>query len=298
MRKRGTAPTTIPGKNQGDRARRHDSTLFDPILFSLLRSSLVEVIMVCLLAGMMGIFVVNFQMAFFSDAISHSAFTGVALGLIAGVDPLFTVVAFGVIIGLLVVFFRKKTGMSYDTIIGVFFSFSVSLGIVIVSSSKGLFRNFHTFLYGDILLINNTDLAITFLLLIVTSTFIIVNFDKLTLVGIDETFASTHVTGVTILKYAFSLLLGLVVTLSIKTVGILLVTALLVVPAASARAITSSIAWMFYSSVILSVLSGMGGIIVSFHLNSSAGASIVIVSCLFFLLCTLWKSLRDYRATR
>jgi zinc transport system permease protein len=272
--------------------------LFDPTLFSILKNSLLEVILVCLLAGVMGIFVVNFQMAFFSDAISHSAFTGVALGLIAGVDPLLTVVAFGVIIGLFVVYFRKKTGMSYDTIIGVFFSFSVSLGIVIVSSSKGLFRNFHSFLYGDILLINSHDLVITLLLLIVTSLFIIINFDKLTLIGIDEAYAATHVKGITILKYAFALLLGLVVTLSIKTVGILLVTALLVVPAASARAISNSITWMFFNSIILSVLSGIGGIFLSFHLNSSAGASIVIVSCLFFLLGSLWKNLQNYRSTR
>lgn len=254
--------------------------------------------MVCLLAGIMGIFVVNYQMAFFSDAISHSAFTGVALGLIAGVNPILTVVAFGVIIGLLVVYFRKKTGMSYDTIIGVFFSFSVSLGIVIVSSSKGLFRNFHSFLYGDILLISSQDILITLLLLAVTSLFIIVNFDKLTLIGIDEAYAATHVRGVTILKYVFSLLLGLVVTLSIKTVGILLVTALLVVPAASARAISSSITWMFFNSVILSILSGIGGIFLSLKFNSSTGASIVIISCLFFLLGTLWKNLSHYRSMR
>lgn len=257
-----------------------------------MKSSLLEVIMVCLLAGIMGIFVVNFQMAFLSDAISHSAFTGVALGLIAGIDPLLTVAAFGVIIGLFVVYFKRRTGMSYDTIIGVFFSFSVSLGIVIVSSTRGLFRNFHSFLYGDILLIDSRDLVITFLLLIIVAAFIIVNFDKLTLIGIDEAYASTHLKRVNILKYSFSLLLGLVVTLSLKTVGILLVTALLVVPPAGARAISKSIVWMFVNSIILSLLSGIGGVLVSFHLNSSTGASIVIVSCMFFLLCSLWKNLR------
>lgn len=272
--------------------------MFEPALFDLLKISLLEVLMVCLLAGVMGIFVVNFQMAFFSDAISHSAFTGVALGLIAGVDPLLTVVAFGVIIGLFVVYFKKKTGMSYDTIIGVLFSFSVSLGIVIVSSFKGLFRNFHSFLYGDILLISSQDLLITFLLLMVVSLFILLNFDKLTLIGIDEAYASTHVKGVTTIKYAFSLLLGLVVTLSIKTVGILLVTALLVVPAASARAISNSIIWMFFSSIILSLLSGIGGIFLSFQMNSSTGASIVIVSCLFFLLGTLWKNVNPLLTSR
>jgi zinc transport system permease protein len=239
----------------------------------------------------MGVFVVNFRMAFFSDAISHSAFTGVALGLLTGINPVISVVVFGVLIGLLVVYFKEKSEMSYDTVIGVFFSFAVSLGIVIVSSSKNLIRNFHSFLYGDILLIDTTDILITVTLALAVMIFIFMNFDELVLLGLDETYAATHVKSPARLKYMFSFLLGLVVTVSIKTVGILLVTALLIVPAASARIISGSLKSMFFLTILIGLISGIGGLTMSLKLNSSTGASIVILSCMMFLLCTVWKTI-------
>ncbi len=265
--------------------------MVDPEILILLKYSLVEVVLICFIAGMMGVFVVNYRLAFFSDAISHSAFTGVALGLISGINPMISVVLFGVLIGLLVVYFRAKTTMAYDTIVGVFFSFSVALGIFLVSSSKGLFRNFHAFLYGDILLITPSDLIITLLLLTIIFLFITIYFDQLTLLGIDESYASSIIHASNLLKYIFSLLLGLVVTLSIKSVGILLVTALLIVPAASARAISKSIRGMFFNSIVISVLAGIGGIYLSVTMDASTGASIVMVACVIFLICTLWKTI-------
>jgi len=265
--------------------------LLDPTILILLKYALLEVVLICFITGMMGVFVVNYRLAFFSDAISHSAFTGVALGLIAGIDPMVSVVLFGVLIGLLVVYFRTKTSMAYDTIVGVFFSFSVALGIFLVSSTKGLFRNFHAFLYGDILLITRGDLIITLLLLTIIFLYISLYFDQLTLLGIDESYASSLIQGPNVLKYVFSLLLGLVVTLSIKSVGILLVTALLIVPAASARAISKSIRGMFFNSIVISLLAGIGGIYLSVKMNASTGASIVMVACIVFLICTLWRTI-------
>lgn len=265
--------------------------MFDYSIFILFKYSFVEVLIICLLAGIMGVFVVNYRLAFFSDAISHSAFTGVALGLLSGINPVVTVVVFGVVMGFLVIYFREKTGIAYDTVIGVFFSFSVALGIFLVSSSSGLIRNFHVFLYGDILLISNTDLIITSILLAGIVVFINLFFDDLILLGIDEVYASSQLRKAHILKYSFSMLLALVVTIAIKTVGILLVTALLVVPAAGARVISRSIRGMFFNSILISLISGISGLLLSLQVNSSTGASIVIISCMIFVLLTAYKNL-------
>jgi len=263
----------------------------DPGIFELLKFPLAEILLICLLCGMLGPFVVNYRMAFFSDAISHSAFTGVALGLLLGIDPLVTIIAFGILMGLLVIFLGKRTGASYDTIIGVIFAFSVSIGIFLVSSTKNIFANFRSFLYGDILLVGPKDLLITAILFAVILAFLVSNFDNLVLIGVDESYAETSVKNLQLLKYAFSFFLALVVTVSIKSVGILLVSAILIVPAASARVVSRSMTRMFYLSILFSLASGLFGTYLSLLANASTGASIVLASCGIFVGATLARGM-------
>ncbi|RMG59317.1 MAG: metal ABC transporter permease [Deltaproteobacteria bacterium] len=265
-------------------------------LLKLLTYPILEILLLTLLCGTLSPFVVTYRMAFFSDAIAHSAFTGVALGLFLGLDPLATTVVFGILMGILVIFLRKRTGAAYDTIIGVVFAFSVSVGIFLVSSRANLFTNFHSFLYGDVLLVGKKDVLTMGALTLAVLIFVFRFFDELALTGVDEDYAATRVKHLDLLKYSFSFLLALVVTLSIRSVGILLVSALVILPAASARLVAPSLRSMFFLSILFSLTSGCAGTLLSLKTNASTGASVVVTACVLFAACAALRTRQDGRS--
>ena len=144
---------------------------FEWIAYDFMKRAFIAILFMAPAAAAVGIHVVNFRMSFFSDAISHSAFTGVAIGIVAGIDPVYTLVLFGLLVGGLIVKMRKKSDLSVDAIIGVAFSTSVALGIVIISAKRGLTRNLHSFIYGDLLAGSEAELVIMFFLAVVVLVF-------------------------------------------------------------------------------------------------------------------------------
>lgn len=257
-----------------------------------MRRALLAVLLVAPACAAMGVMVVNFRMAFFSDAISHSAFTGVALGVLFGVDPLYTLVGFGVLVGLAIISVRQKSTLSVDTVIGVFFSFAVALGIVIISARKSLTRDLQTYLYGDVLSVTDQEIIGMFALLLVCAAFLAIYFNDLFLIGINERLAKANGVRIKFLEYAYALLLALVVTISIRVIGLLLVTAMLVVPAAAGRNLARSVRSMFWASIIIGIISGAAGLISSFYWDSASGATIILVAAGLFLISQVWAAVK------
>lgn len=259
-------------------------------------NALLEVMMLAPLCAAMGVPVVNFRLAFFSDAISHSAFTGVAVGLLlnewaqgwnGAFDPRMTLIGFGLIVAFGIAMVRRQTDLSGDTVVGVFFSTVIALGLAIVTTSGTRMHEFQKYLYGDILTIDAADLALTGLLAVLVGVSLIVSFTPLTLIGLNAELAHSRGISVRRYDYLFSLLLALVVTTAIRTVGILLVTGMLLVPAAAARNLSRSAGGMFRSALVLGLLCGVGGTLLSFTRtfeNISTGSVIVLTaSAVFFL---------------
>ncbi len=257
-----------------------------------MKRALIAVLLVGPVSAAMGVMVVNFRMAFFSDAISHSAFTGVALGVLFGIDPAYTLIGFGVLVGLMIISVRQRSALSVDTVIGVFFSFSVALGIVIISARKSLTRDLHAYLYGDVLSVAGSELLGMAILFAATAVFLFFFFNHLFLIGINERLAKAGGVRVKALEYAYALLLALVVTVSIRVIGLLLVTAMLVVPAATGRNMARSVRGMFWGSVGAGLLSGILGLAASFYWDSAAGATIILVASGLFLLSQLYAAIR------
>lgn len=254
--------------------------------------ALLAVVLLAPLCGAMGVHVVNFRMAFFSDAISHSAFTGVVLGymLVPVFDrlwpgaahwevflPTVTLVVFGVLVGLGITAVRRWTELSADTVIGVFFATVIAAGIALIYG-YGRQRNFEQYLYGSVLTVTNADVWLTLLLAAVVAAFHALTFNHLTLIGLNESLARSRGIRVGLLSNAYALLLALVVTMSIRTVGLLLVTAMLVVPAATARNLARNAAGMFWWSIVIGLASGVTGLLLSYRLETSAGAMIILTA--------------------
>lgn len=237
------------------------------------------------LCAAMGVSIVNFRMAFFSDAISHSAFTGVALGLILGVSAQASMMGFGVLIGLLIVSVGRRSSLSKDTVIGVFFSGVIAFGLAVVSRDRQAARDVTRFLYGDILTTSDAQIVCLLFLFAVLMAFVALGYNRMLLMGINQSVAQAHRVRVTLYQYLFAGLVSVVVIFAVWAVGVFLVTALLIVPAATGRNLARSAGGMFWWAVGVSLISAVTGLIISAQpwAGTATGATVVLVSCIFFL---------------
>lgn len=234
--------------------------------------------------ALLGLHVVSFRMAFFSDAISHSVFTGIALGLMLGIDLRISTLVFGLILGLLLVRMGRRAALSRDALIAVLLALAMSLGIVIVSMRHGLVQRFQAALYGDILSLTDIDLLLTGLVLIGTLLFEVFAFNRLLLISISPTVARTHGVNAQVWETALALVVALVSLIGLRLVGLLMVTSLMVVPAAAARNVARTAQGAVIATVVIAVVSTLVGLSFSWMLDSSVGATVILTAALLFLL--------------
>ena len=257
-----------------------------------MKRAILAVLLVAPAAAAVGVPLVQFRMAFFSDAIGHSAFTGVALGVLLGIHPLLTMVAFGLFVAYAITRVKGRTGLSADTVIGVFFSTVIALGIAVISAQKGLTRNLNAYLYGDLLAISGTEVLWMAALGLAVTVYLFFAFNRIMLLAVHEGFARSLGIRARALEISFSLVVALVVTTAIRAVGILLVTALLVIPAASARNVARGSVAAFWIAIAISLVSGVAGIAVSYYLDTATGATIVLIAAALFALTALLRLAR------
>lgn len=269
-------------------------------------NAFVVIVMLGPLCAALGVKVVNFRMAFFSDAISHSAFTGVVIGFVIvrllwhtspdidywdRIIPPITLIAFGLIVAAGITALKRRTELSTDTVIGVFFATVIAGGIALITR-MGLTANFQRYLFGSILTASDADVLATALLSIATIIYLAIAFNGLMLVGLNNALAASRGICTRLHDFAFSALLALVVTLSIRTVGLLLVTALLIVPAAAARNLARSVGAMLRWAVALGFATGVCGLIAAYYLDTAAGAMIVLFAALAFACSLMVRGIR------
>ncbi|MBO7147424.1 MAG: metal ABC transporter permease [Lentisphaeria bacterium] len=259
---------------------------FDCLQLRFMQEAFLCILLCAPLAAAAGTQVVNFRMSFFSDAIGHSAFAGVAIGLIIGVSPDWTLPVLALGIGLGIMALKKCSSLSSDTVIGVFFSCVVAFGLALASRIPSMVKDTQVFLYGDILTVSNREILTLFVLSVVFYGFEIFSYNRLIAIGIHEQLARTHRIRVTWYQYIHVGLLTLVVVFCVKAVGVLLVTALLIVPAAAARNLSRSSGGMFWFSVLTGLISGVAGLLISAQdwAGTAAGATIVLCACLIFVI--------------
>lgn len=272
---------------------------FECMQARFMQQALAGLLLLTPMAAAMGIMVVNFRMSFFADAISHSAFAGVALGLLLAVDPNWTMPAFGLLVGLGIMLLQRHSSLSSDTVIGVFFSAMVAFGLAMVSRDRSLARDLQRFLYGDILTISDGQILCLAVLFVVLMGFQAVSYNHLLYIGLNPSLAKAHRIRVAVHQYLFAGLLSLIVMFSVQAVGVLLVTALLVVPAATARNLARCAGSMFWWALLVGTSSAIVGLIVSAQdwARTATGATIILVACGWFLLSLAVAGLRGRQTT-
>jgi len=248
-----------------------------------MKNALLGVLLVTPIFGLLGTMIVNNKMAFFADALGHSVLTGIAVGVIIGMDnPFWSMLCFSILLTIAITIVNNANTASTDTIIGVFSSTAVALGIAILSM-RGGFNKYSVYLIGNLLSISSTDLimlAVVFVVVIVLWTTV---FNKLLLVSINQSLASSRRINVQFYKYLFNLTMAVVVTISIQWVGILIISSLLILPAAAARNIAQNMRQYHIYSVSIAIISGLSGLVLSYFLGTASGATIVLISAIFFL---------------
>lgn len=279
------------------RRRREENGLIDWtswLNYGFMRSALVAILIITPLFAVMGTMIVNKKMAYFSDALGHSALTGIAVGVVCGVaDTSLSMVVFAVIFALLLNRIERSGTASTDTVISVFSSCSVAAGLAILSKG-GNFSRYSSILVGDILSITDREILYLVIIFVVTAVFWLFCFNWLNALCIHRTLAKSRRIPVAWMDSIFAVLVALTVMLSIKWVGILIINALLILPAASSRNLAANMREYHLFSVIFSMFSGVLGLILSYYTNVATGPMIVIIaSVIYFLTYFFGSSCRE-----
>ncbi len=250
--------------------------------FNFMKNAFVAVLLITPLFGLVGTMIVNNRMSFFSDALGHSALTGIAIGVLLGVDNyLLSMLGFALLFAVGISAVIGSGVSSADTIIGVFSSTGLALGVVLLSASGG-FSKYSSYLIGDILTVQPEEIALLGCVLIVVLLVWGLFFNRFLLTSINGDLAASKNIREGALQKIFVILVAVLVTVSIKWVGVLIINSLLVLPAASARNVARSMRSYHAWSVGVSMFSGVTGLILSYYLGTAAGGTIVLVAAVVF----------------
>ena len=251
---------------------------FEFIDYEFMKNAFLAILLISPIFAILGTMIVNNKMAFFSDALGHSALTGIALGSLIGISNLnIGMIIFAIGFALLLNHVKNKTTYGADTIISVFSSIAIALGLAILAQT-GNFNQYSSYLVGDILSITDTEILYVFLIAIVVLVFWYFTFNKLNLISINSSLARSKGIKTKKIDNIFAVLIAIVVMISIRWIGILLINSLLILPAASSRNIAKNMRWYHLYAVLFSLFSGIAGLILSYYFNIPTGPMIVIVS--------------------
>ena len=266
-----------------------NSLPFEFIQYDFMKNALLAVIIITPLFALLGTVAVNNKMAFFSDALGHSAFTGIAIGILLGLgNPVLSMVAFGIFLGLVISRVKSFKTASTDTIISVFSSVSVALGIVILSKNGG-FSKYSSYLIGDILIVTPQEILLMLIVLIVVYIVWIKIYNKLLLISINSSLASSRGINCLLIENIFVVMLSISVMLSVKWIGILTINSFLILPSAAARNIALNSKQYHFYSLAIGIICGIAGLIISFYADTSAGATMVLTSAVVYFITLMFK---------
>lgn len=262
---------------------------FEFIEYTFMKNALLAIILITPIFAILGTMIVNNKMAFFSDALGHSALTGIAIGMIFGITNVnIGMILFAIIFALLLNYVKNKTSYGADTIISVFSSIAIALGLAMLAQS-GNFNRYSSYLVGDILSITENEILYVLIVAIVVIAFWYFTFNKLNIISINSTLAKSKGINVKKIDNIFVVLIAIMVMISIRWIGILLINSLLILPAASSRNIAKNMRTYHLFAVIFSMFSGIAGVIISYYFNIGAGPMIVLISGAIYFITLLAK---------
>ncbi|HHT97390.1 MAG TPA: metal ABC transporter permease [Clostridiales bacterium] len=262
---------------------------FEWLSYNFMKNAFISILIITPLFGLTGTMIVNNSMAFFSDALGHSALTGIALGVILGISNTnISMIIFAILFAYLLNMINSKNMVSTDTVISVFSSFSMAIGLVILSRN-GNFTKYSNLLIGDILNISPNEIIYLIIIFIITLLFWYISFNKLLSISVNKSLAKSKNVNIKLIENIFTILIAIIVMLSIKWVGILIINALLILPAASSRNISINMREYHLFAILISVFSGISGLVLSYYINTATGPTIVIIASIIFFITFMFN---------
>jgi len=256
---------------------------WDLLQWDFMKNALLAVLLMAPLFGICSTMIVTGRMSFFSDALGHSAFTGIAIGCIFGIAaPTWIAVIFSILFALLFSFVRSRSNQAADTIIGVFSSTAVALGIFIATLGGNSFTKYNKYLVGDILSVTPLEIGMLGLVLLCVVIFWCFYCNRLALSSIYPQLASSRGFHVHLTQMLFTVAIAVIVTLAISWVGLLILNSLLILPGAAARNVSKNLKQYHLLSVFFAFAACFAGLCISYYLGTSTGAAISLTLALIF----------------
>ena len=260
----------------------------EPGRMLFMKNALLAILVIAPLFGLLSTMVVQSRMSFFSDALGHSAFTGIAIGSLCGLTaPMGAAVVFALCFSLLFTWVRHRTSLASDTVIGVFSSTAVALGIFAATLGGGSFTKFNALLIGDILSVEPGMIALLLGILALILLLWVYCYNDLLLSALHPALADSRGVRVFWQEAVLNAAIAVVVTLSMTWVGLLVINSLLVLPAAAARNLAKNVRQYHLFSILGAVVCGVGGLMCSYYWGTSAGAAVTLCLALYFFLSLL-----------
>ena len=258
--------------------------------WDFMKNALLALLLMAPLFGILSTMIVTGHMSFFSDALGHSAFTGIAIGSLFGIAaPTWAAVLFSVVFALLFSYIRRGTNHTSDTLIGVFSSAAVALGVLAATMGGGSFTKYNKYLIGDVLSITPSEIGLLALTLAAVLVFWCLYANRLTLTAVHPQLASSRGIPVNLSQALFTVAIAVVVTLSISSMGLLILNSLLVLPGAASRNLARNQKQYHLFSVLFALVSGILGLAVSYCFGCSAGAAISLILTALFALTYFFR---------
>lgn len=260
--------------------------MFELFELPFMQRALGAGIMVAFLSSYYGPFVVQRGLGFLGNGLAHAAFGGIALGILLQREPLWLALPFTLVVSIAITWVRHHTRLASDTIIGVFFAVSMAAGIIFLSMTDSYTTDAFSYLFGSILAVTRTDLMVTGLL-VVLALLVLPLWKRWAYATFDPDLARADRVPVVFDDYLLSSLLAVTVVASVKVVGIVLISAFLVIPAAAARMVVNRFITMTWLSIVFGITSAVIGLWGSYWLDIPSGAAIVVLQAMIFLSCAL-----------
>jgi zinc/manganese transport system permease protein len=263
--------------------------------FPFMQRAIAAGVLMGLLCGLLGSFVTLRQLSFFSHAVGHAALVGIAMGVLLQLDPTWMLLPFTLLFGVSVLYLIDHTDLWSDSVLNIVLSGALAIGVILTTFIQGYRGNLLGILFGDILAVNTMDLVLTTGLLLISGAVLLLTLRQQILLTLNQAVAKVQGVAVEFHRYLFVVLLSLTVAVSIKAVGILLVNAFLVIPAATAKLVSHQFAPYLGISMAIGAVTSIAGMITSGWLNFPSGPSIVLVQFLLFLLMVVGTQMVHWR---
>lgn len=263
--------------------------MLELLQYEFIRNAVFAALLASVACGIIGVYIVVNRIVFLSDGVTHAAFGGIGLGYFLGLNPIHAAIAFSIAVAVGVGASSKKLGAREDTVIGVIWALGMAVGIVFIKLTPGYVPDLFSYLFGNILTVSRSDLIMMLVLDLILVSTVTLLFKELLATSFDREFAQTLRLPVNLIYYILLTLIALTVVMLIKVVGVILVMALLTIPAAVSEVYTKRLIHMMLGATALSLLFTLLGLWLSYLTNLPSGATIVLLAAAVFFLTLIYR---------